>query len=86
MPHVVTQSCVGDGSCFMDEEQKDTLSDLSARVRRAFRYAERPTRFVFGTDWPLIPVAAYRQYVATLVPPQWHAEVFSENAANLFRL
>ncbi len=78
--------CVGDGTCFMDDEQKDMMSDVSARVRRAFRYAERPTRFLFGTDWPLIPIAPYRQFVASLIPPQWHAEVFSENAHNLFRL
>lgn len=77
---------VGDGTVFADDERNDLLSDVLAAVKRAFRYAERPTRFVFGSDWPLIPVAAYRQFVASAIPPQFHAEVFGDNARTLFRV
>ena len=77
---------VGDGTQFSDEEYKDTLNDLGASVRRAFRFAERPTRFLFGTDWPLIPLAPYRQYIASLIPAAFHADVFRTNAMQLFKL
>ncbi len=77
---------VGDGSTFSSDETRDMLSDLAANVRRAFRYAERPNRFIFGTDWPLVPIAPYRQFLASVIPPTWHPEVFEENARMLFRL
>jgi len=77
---------IGDATQFADEEYRDTLSDLGASVRRAFRFAERPTRFLFGTDWPLIPLAPYRQYIASLIPGAFHADVFRSNALLLFRM
>ncbi len=77
---------VGGDDVFLDEERRDMLSDLSSGVRRAFRYAERPTRFVYGSDWPLVGCAAYRQFVASLVPATFHAEVFAETARGLFKL
>ncbi len=77
---------VGDGSQFIEPEFKDTLSDLAASLRRAFRYAERPTRFLFGSDWPLVPIAPYRQFIASVIPSEFHPDVFAGNAVNLFRL
>ena len=77
---------VGDGSEFASEEHRASISDLGANIRRAFRYAERPTRFLFGTDWPLVPIAPYRQFIASVIPSEFHPEVFTENAQSLFRL
>jgi predicted TIM-barrel fold metal-dependent hydrolase len=77
---------VGDGSVFADPDAKEQLADIAANVRRAFRYAERPNRFVFGTDWPLIPIAPYRQFVAAIIPPTHHPDVFADNARTLFRI
>jgi predicted TIM-barrel fold metal-dependent hydrolase len=77
---------VGEGAVFAAEESRDLLADLSANVRRAFRYAERPNRFVFGTDWPLVPIAPYRQFIASVIPAHFHSAVFEENARMLFRL
>ena len=68
------------------DDEYDALADIAVRVRRAFRYAERPTRFVFGTDWPLVPIAAYRRFIAEVIPERWHPLVFAENARTLFRL
>ena len=42
---------VGEAERFADEAERDMLSDLTASVRRAFRYAERPNRFLYGSDW-----------------------------------
>jgi predicted TIM-barrel fold metal-dependent hydrolase len=55
-------------------------------VRRAFRYAERPNRFLYGSDWPLAPLAPYRDFIRSVVPAVYHAQVFQDNARGLFRL
>ena len=33
----------------------------SERIRQAFRYAERPNRFLYGSDWPLAPMTGVRE-------------------------
>ena len=82
----VSGLCVGDAESFIDEERMDAMSDVATNLRRAFRYAERPNRFLFGTDWPLIPIQGYRQFIASAVPAKHHLELFAENAQTLFRL
>jgi predicted TIM-barrel fold metal-dependent hydrolase len=54
-------------------------------LRRAFRYAERPNRFLFGSDWPLAPLAAYRDFVRSALPEIHHPQLFEDNARLLFR-
>ena len=62
------------------------LHDAAEAVRRAFRYAERPNRFLYGSDWPLAPMAVYRDFVRAAVPEPFHALVFEDNAHTLFRI
>jgi predicted TIM-barrel fold metal-dependent hydrolase len=75
---------VGDEKAFAspDAGMKETLR----RLARAWRYAERPNRFLFGSDWPLAPMGAYRGWVAGAVPEEYHEDVFAGNARRLFRL
>ncbi len=68
------------------EEARDALADIAARVRSAMRYTERPDKFVFGTDWPLIPFAAYCDFIRGIVPAVHHEGVFEGNARRLFRI
>jgi predicted TIM-barrel fold metal-dependent hydrolase len=75
---------VGDETAFTAEDRQDVLNDLRQDVQRAFRYAERPNRFLYGTDWPLAPMVAYRDFVRTLIPAVYHDQVFVENARVLF--
>ncbi len=77
---------VGDAESFTAEERQDLLRDTAAAVRRAFLYAERPNRFVYGSDWPLVPMAAYRDFIRSAIPEVFHAQVFEDNARTLFRL
>jgi predicted TIM-barrel fold metal-dependent hydrolase len=77
---------VGDGAAFRAEERQETLQEVTAGLRRAFRYAERPNRFLFGSDWPLAPVAEYRDLVASAIPEIYHPLVFEDNARVLFRI
>ena len=77
---------VGDAEAFTDEERNEHRNDVREALRLAFRYAERPNRFLYGTDWPLAPMPAYREFIAAAIPPPFHEQIFSENARMLFRL
>lgn len=76
---------LGDESVFLAEDLRDHLADAGRRLREAFRYAERPNRFLYGTDWPLAPMPAYRDFICDAIPPEFHDLVFEENARRLFR-
>jgi len=67
-------------------EDFDAINDLTNRIRSAFRYSERPNRFLFGTDWPLIPIPAYRDFIRTVIPEAHHEQVFEANARIVFRM
>jgi predicted TIM-barrel fold metal-dependent hydrolase len=77
---------VGDDAAFSAEERQEAQQDLATAVGRAFRYAERPNRFLFGSDWPLAPLATYRTFIAAMVPEVYHALLFEENARTLYRI
>jgi predicted TIM-barrel fold metal-dependent hydrolase len=68
------------------EEQREALHDATEALRRAFRYAERPNRFLYGSDWPLVPMAPYRDFIRQALPEAHHAHIFEDNARLLFRL
>src|SRR5436305_120532 len=80
------QWIVGDDVDFSSEEGRERAAELSDEIRRAMRYSERPNRFLYGTDWPLAPMPAYRDFVRAAVPGEYHDCVFEENARLLFRL
>ena len=77
---------VGEAESFVAEERQEMLQEASAALRRAFRYAERPNRFLYGSDWPLAPMAVYRRWIAAAIPEIHHPQVFEDNARVLFRL
>ena len=76
---------VGTDEVFASEEGRDAASELSHAIQRAIRYSERPNRFLYGTDWPLAPMTAYRDFIFEAIPPEFHDQVFEENARLLFR-
>jgi len=61
-----------------------TNDDTLIRLRQAFRYAERPNRFLYGSDWPLAPMATYRDFARQAIPDEYQGQVFHDNAAILF--
>jgi predicted TIM-barrel fold metal-dependent hydrolase len=77
---------IGDAAAFADEERQEALQEVLAGVGRAFRYAERPNRFLYGSDWPLAPMPAYRAFIAAAIPEVYHPQVFEGNARTLFRI
>jgi predicted TIM-barrel fold metal-dependent hydrolase len=77
---------VGDAAAFIAEERQELLRDTTVAIRRAFLYAERPNRFLYGSDWPLVPMAAYRDFIRSAIPDVYHQQVFEDNARTLFRI
>lgn len=43
-------------------------------------------RLMFGTDWPLVNLEEYIEFIARLVPSRYHEEVFHENAESIYGL
>lgn len=76
---------VGDGSTFKDDDWEHALDDIASRALYALHYTEKPNRILYGSDWPLIPMAGYRKFVAGLLPKEWHEAAFEGNARNLFQ-
>ena len=74
---------VGD---LVGDERREALHDTAEALRKAFRYAERPNRFLYGTDWPLVSMPDYRAFIAETLPEAFHAQIFGENARLLFRV
>jgi predicted TIM-barrel fold metal-dependent hydrolase len=77
---------VGDAESLTVEERRETQQDLICAVQQAFRYAERPNRFLFGSDWPLTSLLAYSHLIRAAVPEVHHSPVFNDNARHLFHL
>jgi predicted TIM-barrel fold metal-dependent hydrolase len=77
---------IGDANSFAAQERQEMLEETRQALRRAFHYAERPNRFLYGSDWPLAPMAAYRSFIAAAIPELYHALIFEDNARALFRL
>lgn len=77
---------VGDEAAFAALAARGRLQRTVERLREALEYADRPDRFLYGSDWPLVPMAAYRAFLAPLLDdPAWRP-IRAANARALFRL
>ena len=77
---------MGETAAFLDEKRREILHEAADEVGKAFRFAERPNRFLYGSDWPLAPMAAYRDFIRSAIPEIYHSLIFEDNARTLFRL
>lgn len=77
---------VGTPAEFEDLRRNGALDLVKAEVRKALYYTQKPRRLMYGSDWPLAPMSAYRDFIGELVPEEFHQLVFHENAASLYEL
>jgi predicted TIM-barrel fold metal-dependent hydrolase len=77
---------VGSAADFRSYQERGVLKQIAAEVRKAFDYTQRPDRFLYASDWPLAPMAAYREFIREAIPEQYHPLVFHDNAKTLFKL
>jgi predicted TIM-barrel fold metal-dependent hydrolase len=55
-------------------------------LKKAIGYVGDSKRFLYGSDWPLAPMASYRRGIEALIPKEQHHEVFRTNAEHVFKL
>ena len=77
---------VGSAVDFHRYRANGELKAIVKDIRKAFNYAERPHRFLHGSDWPLAPMAAYNDFMREVIPKEHHLAVFHDNAKELFKL
>jgi predicted TIM-barrel fold metal-dependent hydrolase len=75
---------VGEEDHFMDLARRGVMRRTVERLRQGIEFADRPDKFLYGTDWPLAPMRIYRDFVRDLFPEQDHQAVFHDNARTLF--
>ena len=75
---------IGDAESFRKLAQDGALERVVHRIKQGIEYTEAPEKFLFGSDWPLSPVAVYRGFVEQLFPKRLHTAVFRDTAKNVF--
>ncbi|MBB6216121.1 hypothetical protein HNQ80_002220 [Anaerosolibacter carboniphilus] len=53
-------------------------------LQQGFVYANRYDKILFGTDWPLVPIGPYVEFVQHIIPDMYHEDVFYKNALRVF--
>jgi predicted TIM-barrel fold metal-dependent hydrolase len=77
---------VGTAEQFREYGRRGILKTVAADIRKAFDYAEQPGRFLYGSDWPLAPMATYLEFLREAIPEEHRRAVFRDNARELFGL
>ncbi len=77
---------VGSAKQFQTYREQGWLDQVAVEIRKVFDYAERPDRFLYASDWPLAPLATYRDFIREAIPAVFHKAVFYDNAMALFKL
>jgi predicted TIM-barrel fold metal-dependent hydrolase len=77
---------IGDAEEFATMKKDGVLDRAMKRIKEGIEYSEAPDKFLFGSDWPLAPMAVYRDFVRMLFPEKHHAAVFGGTARTLFGL
>ena len=81
---LIRRAGAGDREAFARYGKAGVLERAADRVRAAIEFTGAPDRFLFGSDWPLAPVAVYRDFVRALFPDDELPGVFRGNARTLF--
>jgi uncharacterized protein len=80
-----------DGSAFLIGELGKTPAEqvetyMVKPLRYLFGYIGDPTKIMYGTDWPLVPMSAYIEAFKRAIPREHWKAVFHDNAVRVFGL
>jgi len=67
-------------------ERQSANQLLIDRYSQALTFLDNYDKVLYGTDWPLVPMAAYIDLCKKIVPPEEYSKVFYENAIKVFKL
>jgi uncharacterized protein len=57
---------------------------LMDHFKRGPVYTNNYEKYLFGSDWPLVPIAPYVRFIRHLIPENHHETVFFQNALGVF--
>lgn len=77
---------IGEPADFAKYDAGGASERTIGRAMEGIEFTERPDKFLFGSDWPLSPIAVYRDFVKQMFPPEHHAAVLGGTAKKLFKL
>jgi len=55
-------------------------------IQRALDYADSYDKILYGSDWPLVQLSIYIDWIKSLIPQQHHEAVFYENAQKMYNI
>ncbi|MDR5659671.1 TatD family hydrolase [Serpentinicella sp. ANB-PHB4] len=53
-------------------------------IQRALDYANSYDKILYGSDWPLVTMEYYIDWIKQLIPSVYHKKVFFDNALNVY--
>lgn len=73
---------VGDKS----EVERFKVDEFITHIKRGLVYLDNYDKVLFGSDWPLVSLQAYIEFIKGLIPIEHQNKVFYDNAKKLFKL
>lgn len=53
-------------------------------IQQGLAFAQRYDKVLFGSDWPLVPIRPYVQFIKELIPAKYQEDVFFNNALAVY--
>lgn len=72
-----------EGEFDVDDYMK-TYHGYVEHLRTWMTYLSEYEKFLFGTDWPLVRMEQYIEFIRRLTPEKHHPQIFHQNATHVF--
>jgi len=72
---------VGDGDKV--DRMKNNILFLD-NFKKGLIYVDNFRKVLFGSDWPLVPIGPYIEFIKTIIPEEHYGDVFYNNALDVF--
>lgn len=69
-----------------NEVNRFKVDEFITHIKRGLVYLDNYNKVLFGTDWPLVAVKPYIEFIKSLIPTIHHEKVFYLNAKNVFKI
>lgn len=53
-------------------------------IQQGLVFANHYDKVLFGSDWPLVPIGPYVDFIKHIIPEEYHEDVFYRNALKVF--
>lgn len=75
-----------DLSGFFVEDVPKRCKFTESDIQFALEYVDDAEKFLYGTDWPLVNMRDYADFMKRVIPSGMQKKIFYDNAKKLFRL